>query len=249
MIAKQAQLGSSWFRWLTGAAVSTCALLGLVAAVLWARSYLVQDVILRQSHQISVAGRPVHLDDAEYGLPSEGFPGGAIRWTSLHIQSVEGAFALQQRVIDRSYAPHEETAFIWQFDDLIDGTGLPTYERSPPTTRGWRPPMAAEPCFPQGTVRWFQWYTSSPPGAAPSGPGIKRWGVAVPYWSVVLATLLYPAIGIWRFRVRCRQRRQGLCLRCGYDLRASTDRCPECGTPIPPRPPGGPSNSVALPLP
>jgi hypothetical protein len=41
---------------------------------------------------------------------------------------------------------------------------------------------------------------------------------------------------------RDRRRRKGLCLACGYDLRGSGDRCPECGTE---RPPAGATLRVA----
>ena len=58
--------------------------------------------------------------------------------------------------------------------------------------------------------------------------------VAVPFW---IPTIL--ASSLWCFfyqpvdRLRRRKRKRlGLCLECGYDLRASKDRCPECGTPF-----------------
>ena len=56
---------------------------------------------------------------------------------------------------------------------------------------------------------------------------------ACPYWFLVGASSILPTI--W-FRSAYRHRRRirlGLCLHCGYDLRASKDRCPECGTSIP----------------
>ena len=57
--------------------------------------------------------------------------------------------------------------------------------------------------------------------------------IAVPYWKAAAATGLLPLLNLWRIiRKRAldrRRRRIGLCPRCGYDLRATPDRCPECG--------------------
>jgi hypothetical protein len=55
-------------------------------------------------------------------------------------------------------------------------------------------------------------------------------GVTFPHWVAVLATALLPALAGRRARLARRRRRLGLCMRCGYDLRATRGQCPECGT-------------------
>ena len=54
--------------------------------------------------------------------------------------------------------------------------------------------------------------------------------VTVPYWSLATACLVPLAILLAKGMRRRKRLRAGLCVRCGYDLRATADQCPECGT-------------------
>jgi hypothetical protein len=53
--------------------------------------------------------------------------------------------------------------------------------------------------------------------------------VHVPYWFVVLATAALPAWWVYPVVRRRFVTPAGHCGGCGYDLRASPERCPECG--------------------
>ena len=60
-------------------------------------------------------------------------------------------------------------------------------------------------------------------------PDFRYVHAIVPHWFLVTVTALSPAAWATR-RLRSRRRfRQGRCQACGYDLRATPDRCPECG--------------------
>ena len=64
----------------------------------------------------------------------------------------------------------------------------------------------------------------------------QRWG-QVPLWLPAIAAGAMPAVMLVRHVRAIRRRRRnaaGQCVSCGYDLRASRDRCPECGAPVAP---------------
>ena len=66
------------------------------------------------------------------------------------------------------------------------------------------------------------------PPASPGQPTVVIRAVMLPTW---LPLALSTIVSCWALRrsLLLRRRKPGLCPRCGYDLRATTDRRPECG--------------------
>ena len=60
----------------------------------------------------------------------------------------------------------------------------------------------------------------------------RRDSIVFPYWMAALAASVVPGVRVWRAARRSRDRWRGRCARCGYDLRATPERCPECGSAV-----------------
>ena len=86
---------------------------------------------------------------------------------------------------------------------------------------GWRPRVAYRPEWAgqvnRGGFRYTRWSDGSGQ-------------VGVPVWVVALAFAVAATSAEAVHRVRRRRSGHGLCRNCGYDLRATPGRCPECGT-------------------
>ena len=62
--------------------------------------------------------------------------------------------------------------------------------------------------------------------------GSRTVDVDIPHWFLFGVSAVSPVWWCLRRRRNRLKERMGLCLTCGYDLRASKERCPECGTAI-----------------
>ncbi len=68
----------------------------------------------------------------------------------------------------------------------------------------------------------------------PAAPGQTKWVrrtrfISVPAWMILVVTAPLSAWWMVNARRQRRRKRIGLCAYCGYDLRATPQRCPECG--------------------
>lgn len=75
----------------------------------------------------------------------------------------------------------------------------------------------------------FRHVRASYPRTTPSLPPNTIITQGAPHWFFLVPTLPYPLSRLPGWLRHRRRVKRGLCIGCGYDLRGSSDRCPECG--------------------
>lgn len=188
-------------------------------------------------------------DVAEWNSKGERLP---IRWsTSSHdpldwpTDHVEWKMAwLPGKITYRSLSVHVKphTTLLLCSSNPEDGTGF-TLSMSP-LTASWQSQQLQEIANTEQEIRegggWTRGgfgFTSHPfrddSNSAGNVTQIERRAI-LPDWFLATMFALLPLVWGSRRLVLIRKRKAGCCLACGYDLRASKGRCPECGTPISP---------------
>jgi hypothetical protein len=146
--------------------------------------------------------------------------------TNYQIESAEGGMVVVKfEVLIHDDSPGEAT--LPPAHATREGRTARLFTRLLPAEEGWCQTRGGAFVVPRRTVG-FQY--------ASVGDGVIRF-LRIPYWALVLVTAFLPGLrlaGAFRTPNRRRKGAGGVCARCGYDLRATPDRCPECGTVPPP---------------
>ena len=159
-------------------------------------------------------------------------------FTALCLLLCVGVLAAWEKSLRRSYT----LSWVWYdpLQSLYTSSGvMVSYGEVVWSDRWWKPPAGRfAPPEPTGMryeedLAWrmpvnrlgFAWAQTTMPGNL----GADEW-LAAPLWLLAAAAGAAPLLVRGVGALRRRKRRQaGLCRGCGYDLRATPGRCPECG--------------------
>jgi hypothetical protein len=218
-------------RWLFNSAAGVSLLLFLGVAVLWLHSefYLGRCNVrlLRQSLQIQMAYGQTIVEVTRH-LPED--PPRWFRWPYLSREAVIRRSAASSRTSVGRGQPSggeifETNLARTDFRFIGFGIGISSDKRE------------IERAVQILTSQYkFSRRTTTAPTTVEALDGM-RLGYAIhrvvfPLWFVALCSCALPARWLFVSRRRRVRRAAGLCPTCGYDLRASPSRCPECGTEV-----------------
>jgi hypothetical protein len=188
-------------RWMLNALAVLSLLLCIATVALWARSEHQLDCFIRNiSPGLPSDSQPAYLLFTGPGVVDLAKEDPA-QWNNIEWDGPE----LQFWSGPRSSPP------------IVSPDGKMTiYLDAPP----WKPPTHE--------FAGFGWEGS----AVAMGPNLTptTWRISLPLWFFALALSVFPLSRIVSMTGHVRRRRAGFCAGCGYDLRATPDRCPECGT-------------------
>lgn len=194
-------------RWTGRILVTFSVVLLLCVCFLWVRSYVLYDSL----------GRKVRETVFDFG-----------RETGFGVQSLNGKVRFHWVTnVKRPERTFWQVTNIAQADkDTDEDRARHLYAFGPPPPYYLRDANMSDDC------QWHRFGFGFDHQPHPASPNM-RYVLVVPYAAFV-AFLLFPGIAaLSRVGRSYHRRKSRRCIQCGYDLRASTESCPECGQRIP----------------